>query len=170
MQGRWPGLAMFTHLIENYKDEDYFSSDTDEKVDRLVMFAYVGNTAMQQSVPIGGGSRSGSSESSGEAPPPFVDLTGGPLERAEKSSDLDKTIVMTDEPAVMDVSELEMARVWEERPVSETLTGSKKKNSKLRRKARWEGAAEPSTSMPRVSGQKETVLQEALDEIAREQA
>ncbi len=23
----------FTHLMENYKDEDYFSSDTDEQVD-----------------------------------------------------------------------------------------------------------------------------------------
>ncbi len=56
--------AMFTHLIENYKDEDYFSSDTDEKVDRLVAFAYIGNTAMQQSVPMGSRSGSGSSESS----------------------------------------------------------------------------------------------------------
>ncbi len=92
---------------------------------------------MQQMAPMGSRSGSGSSQSSGEVPPPFVDLTGRPLDRGKKTPDLDKTIEMTDEtPVAMDASEQEMPRVWEERPVSEASTSSKKKKSKLARKAR----------------------------------
>ncbi len=150
----------FTHFMENYKDDDYFSCDTDEKIDGLIVFTYIGNTAMQQSVLMGSRSRSGS-ESSGEAPPPQpppVDLTGGPLEQGKKTPDLDKTIEMAEgTPTVMDVSEVE---------ASEASTSSKKKKSKLTRKAR---CAKPSTSTP-TAGQKEAVLQEALAEIQQEQA
>ncbi len=69
---------MFEALIQNYKDEEYFSSDMDERINKLSAFGYVGNTAMHQTIPSGSGS--GSSESSCEAPAPFVDLTSGPLE------------------------------------------------------------------------------------------
>ncbi len=160
--------ATFRHLIENYKDEDYFCLDTDERVTQLVAFAYVGTTAMHQTLPSGSGS--GLSESGREAPPPFVDLTGRPLERAKKPPDLDKTITETGE-AAMDASEMETSETPqpEETPVSETSTGSKKKKSKQRRKAKWEGAAEPSTSTPRLPGPKEAVLQEALEVIEKEQ-
>ncbi len=129
---------MFTLLIENYKDEDHFSTDMDEKVDGLVAFAYIGTTAMQQTAPMGSRSGSSSSQISGEVQPPCVDLTGGLLERGRKTPDLDKTIEMTDEtPTAMDSSEVEVARVWEERPVSEASASSKKKKkSKLTRKAR----------------------------------
>ncbi len=121
--------------MENYRDEDYFSSDTDERITKLVAFAYVGTTAMQQMAPMGSGSGSGLSESSVEAPAPFVDLTGGPLERAEKPPDLDRMVTMMDETVTaMDVM-LEMPQA-ETIPVEETSTGSKKKKSNLRRKAR----------------------------------
>ncbi len=86
---------MFEALIQNYKDEEYFSSDTDERSNQLSAFGNIGTTSMRQTVLSRSGS--GSSESSCKAPVPFVDLTGGPLEQARKSSDLDKTIVMTDE-------------------------------------------------------------------------
>ncbi len=121
------------HLMENYHDEDYFSTDTDERVTQLVAFGYVGTTAMCSPVPSGTGSSS--RESSVEAPEPFVDLTGGPLERAEKSPDLDRMVMMTDEMVTaMDVM-LEMPQA-EKTPVEEMSTRSKKKKSKLRRKAR----------------------------------
>ncbi len=113
--------------MEEYKDEDYFSSDTDEQVNRLIDFAYEGTTAMKHSVPRG--SRSGSS-SSGEDRLPLVDLTGELPEPAEKAADLDKMIEMTDETqAAMDASEQETPRTWEgpERPVSDASTSLKKK-------------------------------------------
>ncbi len=39
--------GMFESLIEEYKDEDYFSSDMDEQIDRLNAFAYIGTTTMK---------------------------------------------------------------------------------------------------------------------------
>ncbi len=68
-------------------------------------------------------------------------MTGAPLEQGrktpEKTIDLDKTIEMIDEmQTAMDASEQEMPRVWEERPVSEASTSSKKKKSKQTWKAR----------------------------------
>ncbi len=155
--------SMFRHLIENYHDEDYFSTDMDERVTQLVAFGYVGTTAMRNPVPSGTGS--GSSESSVDAPAPFVDLTGGPLERAEKPPDLDRMVTMTDE-TVTAMDMMPETPQAEKTPVEETSTGSKKKKSKLRRKARREETAEPSTSTPRAPGPKETVLQEAMEEIA----
>ncbi len=70
--------STFKYLIENYHDEDYFSTDTDERVTQLVTFGYVGTTAMHNPVPSRSGS--GSSESSVDTPLPLVDPTGGPLE------------------------------------------------------------------------------------------
>ncbi len=49
----------------------------DERVNKLCDFGYVGNTAMKQTILSRSGS--GSSESSCEALPPFMDLTGGLL-------------------------------------------------------------------------------------------
>ncbi len=37
----------FEALVETYRDEDYFSSDTDTQIDRLTAFAYTGTTAMK---------------------------------------------------------------------------------------------------------------------------
>ncbi len=62
-----------------------------------------------------------------EAPAPFVDLTGGPLDRAEKPPDLDKMVMMTDETPA--------APQAEKMPMKETPPSSKKKKSKQRRKA-----------------------------------
>ncbi len=128
--------AMFESLMEEYNDEEYFSSDTGKQVDRLVAFAYTGTTAMKHSVPIG--SRSGSESSrggGGELQSPLVDLTGGSSGRGkktpEKAVDLDKTIEMRDETlAAMDASEQETPRIWEgpERPISEALMKKKKKS------------------------------------------
>ncbi len=118
---------VFKALIENYHDEDYFSTDTDERIDKLAAFGYTGTTTMHSRTPSGTGS--GSSESSVEAPAPFVDLTGGPLERAEKLPDLDRMVTMTD-----DMPEAPQA---EKTPVKEMPPGSeKKKKSKQRRKAK----------------------------------
>ncbi len=55
---------MFEVLIQNYKDDEYFSSDTDERINKLSDFGYIGTTAMKQTIPSGSGS--GSSESSCE--------------------------------------------------------------------------------------------------------
>ncbi len=118
--------STFRHLIENYHDEDYFSTDMDERIDKLVAFGYAGTTAICS--PMLSRTGSGSSESSMEAPAPFVDLTGGPLERAERPPDLDQMV------RVIDVTpETPQA---EEMPVEEASTSSKKKKSKQRRKAR----------------------------------
>ncbi len=57
---------MLEALIQNYKDKEYFSSDTDERINQLSVFGYVGTTAMHQTVPSGSGSSL--SESSCEAP------------------------------------------------------------------------------------------------------
>ncbi len=146
----------FEALIQNYHDEDYFSTDTDERIDKLVAFGYTGTTAMHS--PTLSGTGSGSSQSSVEAPAPFIDLTGGPLERAAKPLDLDQTVTSMDE--------MPEAPQAEEMPIGEMPTSSKKKKSKQRRKVKREGAAEASTSTPRVPGPKEAAFQEAMDEIA----
>ncbi len=127
-------------LVEMYRDEDYFSSDTDTQIDRLTAFAYTGTTAMKHRVHMTSGSGSGSSHSGGEMPPPpLVDLTGDtpPPEPAEPAVDLDKMLEMK-EGMEVDASELEAARVWygPERPVSEASTSSKKKKSKQARSAK----------------------------------
>ncbi len=70
----------FKSLMEEYKDEDYFSSDMDEQIDQLKAFAYIGTTAMKHMALMGSRSGSGSSQSGGEVQPPLMDLTGGPLE------------------------------------------------------------------------------------------
>ncbi len=57
--------------------------------------------------------------------------------------------------------------ITEGRPVSEASTSSKKKKSKLARKAKRERTAEQSTSTP---AEKEAVLQEAFAEIAQDKA
>ncbi len=124
-------------IVDAYKDEDYFSSDTDKQIDRLTAFAYTGTTAMKHRVHMMSRSGSGSSQSGGEAQPPLVDLTTDtpPPEPAEPAAepavDLDKTIEMR-EGMEVDASEQEVPRTWEgpERPVSEASTGSKKKKSK----------------------------------------
>ncbi len=119
----------FESLIEEYKDEDYFSSDTDKQVDRLTAFAYTGTTAMKHSVPMMSRSGSGSSQSGGEGRPPLVDLTGDTP--PGQAVDLDKTIEMREGMEVaVDASEQEdQARVWEgpERPVSDASKSKKKK-------------------------------------------
>ncbi len=63
---------VFRALIENYHDKDYFSTDMDQRIDQLVAFGYAGTTVMRSRMPSGTGS--GLSESSMEAPAPFVDL------------------------------------------------------------------------------------------------
>ncbi len=58
--------STFKHLIVNYHDEDYFSTDTDERIDKLARLGYVGTTAMRS--PVLSGTGSGSIESSVEEP------------------------------------------------------------------------------------------------------
>ncbi len=125
--------------MEEYKDEDYFSMDTDEQVDRLVAFSYAGTTAMKHSV-LRGSRGSGSSQSSGETRSPRVDLTGEPSEQREREPavDLDKTIEMRDEMQVaVDASEQETPQTGEgpERPVSDASTSSKKKKKSKQMRA-----------------------------------
>ncbi len=109
------------------------------------------------------GTGSGSSESRAEAPAPFMDLTGGPLERAEKPPDLDRMVTMTKSEMPDETPEAPQA---EKMPIKEMPPSSKKKKSKQIRKAMREGAAEASTSMLRVPGPKKAAFQEAIDEIA----
>ncbi len=118
--------STFGHLMENYHDKDYFSTDTDERIDKLVAFGYAGTTAMHS--PMLSRTGSGSSEGSMNGAPPLVDPTDEPMDDVEKPPDLDKTVTMTDEM-------LETPQA-EKTPVEEMSTGSKKKKSKQRRKAR----------------------------------
>ncbi len=145
-----PSGNTFRALIENYEDFDHYSTDTEQNIDELVAFGYAGTTAMCSQTPSGTGSRS--SESSVEGPQPFMDLTGGPMDRTEKLPDLDKMFTPVTPQA-------------EKTPIKETPPSSDKKKSKKKKKAKRGEAAEMSTSTPRVPGPKETALQEALDEI-----
>ncbi len=112
--------------MESYHDEDYFSTDTDERINKLVTFGYAGTTAMCS--PMLSGTGSGWSECSVDGAPPLVNPTDEPMDDMEKLPDLDKMVTMTDETPEMPQAE--------KTPVEEMSTGSRKKKSKQRRKAR----------------------------------
>ncbi len=100
----------FEALVDTYRDEDYFSSNTDKQIDRLTAFAYTGMTAMKHRVHTMSRSGSGSSQSGGKVQPPLVDLTSDtplePAEPVEPAVDLDKMIEMR-EGMEVDASEQE---------------------------------------------------------------
>ncbi len=98
----------------------------DERINKLVAFGYAGTTAMHSPTPSGTGSSL--SESSMNGVLPLVNPTDKPMDDVEKLPDLDRMVTMTGET-------LEMPQA-EKTPVEETSTGSKKKKSKQRRKAR----------------------------------
>ncbi len=73
-----PSGNTFEALIQNYHDEDYFSTDMDERLDKLVAFGYAGTTAMCSRMLSGTGS--GLSEGSGEPPAPGMGPTDEPMD------------------------------------------------------------------------------------------